>query len=226
MKTKKSKKTASKASAVKKQPLPAARRGKPSKKAPSKPLAKTRSKAKPQPKPKTKRPAPKAKLAKRPLPRKAAKKTAPAKKPAKPVLPKKGKRIIVVKPKAVKLRVVSSKITTKQQLTIKINDNEIWILPQGATDPVLQTLPYDLQEGDTIWCYEPGSTSTEPAVEEFTVDTDPPSEEPVIEYDYNNDELEIDMSVIDVCEEDYDPNATEPYEGVSDDPPIGIGING
>lgn len=88
-------------------------------------------------------------------------------------------------------------------------------------------LPCELQDGDIITCYDPGDTTEaeEPDVVGFEVYQVPEPEEddePVIDYNFDDDELEVDLSVVDAFAENYDTTADPPYTGETNDGSIGI----
>jgi hypothetical protein len=106
------------------------------------------------------------------------------------------------------------------------DDEGIWIYHPDTGETVAEPLPYTIQDGDVITCYDPDPASDpEPDIVEFEVE-DTETGEIVVDYDCGgtNDSLEIDYSVLDVFEEDYDPASEVPYE--CNDSTGSFGING
>jgi hypothetical protein len=106
------------------------------------------------------------------------------------------------------------------------DDEGIWIYHPDTGETVAEPLPYEIQDGDVITCYDPDPASDpEPDIEEFEVE-DTETGEIVVDYDCGgtDDSLEVDYSVLDVFEEDYDPASDVPYE--CNDSTGSFGING
>lgn len=107
-----------------------------------------------------------------------------------------------------------------------IQDDHIWI------NGVLEPLPYTLNNGDQVSCYDPGGPVTdEPVITSFEIEsTDPTADPNEPEFEYSNDGFEIDLTILELFEENYDPETggaqnEQPYE--IEDPNGGsIGING
>jgi hypothetical protein len=109
-----------------------------------------------------------------------------------------------------------------------ISDNWIWI--NGVLTDV--SPPVNLTEGDVISCYDPAGSSTESVIDSFGIECTAPQadpDEPEIIYEDGGDSFEIDLSILDSFEENYDPAAGTPEEPAYtvEDPNGGsIGING
>jgi hypothetical protein len=106
------------------------------------------------------------------------------------------------------------------------DDEGIWIFYPDTGETLAVPLPYTLQDGDVITCYDPDPASDpEPDIEEFEVE-DTETNDIIVDYDCGgtDDSLEIDYSVLDVFEENYDPGSNDPYD--CNDSTGSFGING
>ena len=107
-----------------------------------------------------------------------------------------------------------------------IPDNHIWI--NGVLTNV--STPVTLTDGSQISCYDPNGSGTESVITNFEIESTAPEADPnEPEIDYDEDGFEIDLSILDSFEENYDPNAGTPGEPdyTIEDPNGGsIGING
>ncbi len=96
-----------------------------------------------------------------------------------------------------------------------IPDDQIWI------DGVLTPVPEDLEDGNDLSCYDPNDAAdSDPTVESFEIDSSDSegSGDPVVDYDWSEDTLEVDMSVLEEFEELYDPDLGGPGEDPEDYP--------
>jgi hypothetical protein len=111
-----------------------------------------------------------------------------------------------------------------------IADDHIWINRQlmDVSDG------YVLQNGDVIHCYDPAGSNTDSVITDFEIEctgsNDNPSE-PEFVYEDTGDGFEIDLSILESFEENYDPAAsgdTPDTSGYSVEDTAGgsIGING
>ncbi|MDP1587362.1 MAG: hypothetical protein Q8M07_06450 [Prosthecobacter sp.] len=111
-----------------------------------------------------------------------------------------------------------------------IGEEEIWIEDANGVTTA-ETLPYEIQPDDTICTYNPGddpyNPNIVPEIESFEVDcyeSDGSYYEDVIEYDYTEDYLSVDLSVLEEVTEEPDPQTTgeDPYTCTDDNFSIGI----
>lgn len=108
-------------------------------------------------------------------------------------------------------------------------DGTIWIDPAAPPNqpdpaPAAEDIPYDLNVGDVILCDPP---QDEP-VESFEIETT--QGDTVVEYDSgsadpDDENLEVDLTILDSFEENYDTTTTDPPYTI-DDGSGSIGING
>lgn len=114
-----------------------------------------------------------------------------------------------------------------------IADDHIWI--SGALTDVGDGLT--LQDGDVVSCYDPAGDSTESVITYFEIECtgsyDDPTEPEMVYEETESEEVyfEIDLSILESFEENYDPDAggTTPDDSAytMEDPEGGsIGING
>ncbi|HCN30737.1 MAG TPA: hypothetical protein DIT64_18835 [Verrucomicrobiales bacterium] len=124
-----------------------------------------------------------------------------------------------------------SPLTSNGKPRISLNEGEIWIEDSdGVTTP--ETLPYELESGDTICTYNPGDDPSDPAtlpeIQSFEVDcyeSDGSYYEDVIVYDYFDDCISVDLTVLDECIEEPEP-ATDENPYTCNDGTFSIGIEG
>ncbi|MCB1275937.1 hypothetical protein [Prosthecobacter sp.] len=124
-----------------------------------------------------------------------------------------------------------SRSTSNGKPRVRISEDEVWIDDGSGGPPTSEPLPYLLQDDDTICTYNPGDDpydpTTVPEIESFAVDcyeSDGSYYEDVIEYDYSEDYLSVDLSVLEEVTEESDPQTTgeDPYTCTDDNFSIGI----
>jgi hypothetical protein len=107
-----------------------------------------------------------------------------------------------------------------------IPDDRIWI--NGVLTNV--SSPVTLPDGADVSCYDPAGSSTESVIVGFEIECTSPQADPnAPEMVYDTEGFEIDLSILESFEENYDPTAGTPEEPAYtlEDPNGGsIGING
>jgi hypothetical protein len=129
-------------------------------------------------------------------------------------------------------RSLLSPMTSSGKPRVSINEDEIWI--EDTTGNVtVEQLPYELDAGDTICTYnpedDPNNPGTVPEIESFEVDcyeSDGGYYEDVIVYDYAEDCLSVDLSVLEEIVEEPDPATTGEAPYSCNDGTFSIGIEG
>lgn len=164
----------------------------------------------------------------------SAPKAAPSKRKKRRSSPRKGikaptRRYVLVRATRMPASLLAP-LTSDGKPRVTLNPDQIWVEnPQG--NYTIHTLPYDIQDGDTIWAYNPNDNpydpNTVPEIETFAVDcyeSDGGYHEDVIEYDYTEDYLSVDLSVLEEVVEEPDPQTTgdDPYTCTDDTFSIGI----
>jgi hypothetical protein len=141
------------------------------------------------------------------------------------------RRYVIVRASRTNLTLLPN-LTSNGKPRVNIAADQIWI-EDAAGNIRVESLPYDLQTGETIRTYNPSDDpnlpGTLPEVESFQVDcyeSDGGYYENAILYDFFEDYISFDLSLFDDILEEPDPatSNTDPY--TCEDGNFSIGIEG